>query len=126
MKDLRELPSAMCYATSEFGCFNNQIFLEWFQTCFIPNCGSMRPVCLLLNNMCSLLTVPIIEAAVENDVVLVGIPSHAASILHPIEAKVVTYCYAQTFITTFITSHNCKVISLKKKMCVIMPFRGWL
>ena len=47
---------------------DKELFLEWFQKLFLPNCGRERPVMLLLDNHDSHLSSTVIDIARENEV----------------------------------------------------------
>ncbi|XP_060593109.1 uncharacterized protein LOC132747678 [Ruditapes philippinarum] len=82
-------PSSWFYATSESEYMDGEIFFEWFVKCFIPNCGKERPVCLIMDNHDSHITLPLVEKAIENNIILIGLPAHTTHILQPLDVKII-------------------------------------
>ena len=78
-------------AATESGFMNTGIFYEWFVKMFVPNCGKERPVLLVMDNHISHVSIQTIEAAIENDILLVGFPGHTTHILQPLDVKVIFY-----------------------------------
>ncbi|XP_052783979.1 uncharacterized protein LOC128219880 [Mya arenaria] len=73
---------------SDTGYVNTEIFCQWFLRGFIPNCGKERPVVLLMDNHDSHISLPLIQAARANDIVLVGLPSHTTHLLQPLDVHI--------------------------------------
>ncbi|KAH3864822.1 hypothetical protein DPMN_027850 [Dreissena polymorpha] len=44
---------------------------------FLPHCGRSRPVVLIMDNHDADISLPVIDAARANNVVLIGVPYHA-------------------------------------------------
>ncbi|XP_053409051.1 uncharacterized protein LOC123561573 isoform X2 [Mercenaria mercenaria] len=87
--DGRVLPPVVTFKGKLLGKSDHrETFLEWFKTCFLPNCGQARPVCLLMTYRTNQLTLELIETAIENNVVLIGLPLLAVSVLQPLEARI--------------------------------------
>lgn len=68
---------------------DTELFQLWFTRCFIPNCGRARPVILLMDNHDSHISIPLIEEARANGIVLVGFPGHTTHILQPLDVHVI-------------------------------------
>jgi len=67
---------------------DRELFADWFCKVFVPNCGRERPVLLVMDNHDSHISVPVIEKAQAEDIVLVGLPSHTTHLLQPLDVKV--------------------------------------
>ena len=76
------------FTASESGYINTEIFSQWFSQIFIPNCGKDRPVMLIMDNHDSHVSIPTIQAAIENDIVLLGLPGNTTHFLQPLDVKV--------------------------------------
>ncbi|WAR02265.1 hypothetical protein MAR_008823 [Mya arenaria] len=63
------VPGIWLFATSIIGYMNTDIFCQWFERCFLPNCGRARPVVLVMDNHNSHVSLPLIESARANQVV---------------------------------------------------------
>ena len=48
---------------------DRQLFELWFEKVFLKNCGTKRPVILLLDNHDSHYSLKVIEMAIENQVI---------------------------------------------------------
>ncbi|XP_053381964.1 uncharacterized protein LOC128549365 [Mercenaria mercenaria] len=82
------IPDSWLSATSESGYMDGDLFLSWFRMVFVPNCGKERPVLLVLDNHDSHVTLPLVECARENNIILLGMPAHTTHILQPLDVKV--------------------------------------
>ncbi len=82
------IPDSWLFATSESGYMDGELFLSWFSTIFVHNCGRERPVVLILDNHDSHVTLPLVEVARANNIVLVGLPAHTTHFLQPLDVKV--------------------------------------
>ena len=96
------IPGSWLYGKSDSGYMDGDLFLTWFKEIFLLNCGRDRPVLLIMDNHDSHLTLPLVETARANDVVLLGMPAHTTHILQPLDVKVSTVV--------------CICINLKKKL----------
>ncbi|XP_060575063.1 uncharacterized protein LOC132732603 [Ruditapes philippinarum] len=82
------IPGSWLYGKSENGYMDGDLFLTWFKEIFLINCGRERPVLLVMDNHDSHVTLPLVETARLNDVVLLGLPAHTTYILQPLDVKV--------------------------------------
>ncbi|XP_053406680.1 uncharacterized protein LOC123546381 isoform X1 [Mercenaria mercenaria] len=82
-----EVPDSWLYGKSDTGYMDGDLFLLWFERIFLLNCGSERPVLLIMDNHDSYVTLPLVEMARANDVVLLGMLRHMTHILQPLEVK---------------------------------------
>jgi len=87
-RPIEGVPSTWMWSSSESGYSNGKIFYEWFLKIFLAHCGSARPVVLLLDNHDSHVTAEVVQAALDNGVVLLGLPSHTTHLLQPLDVKV--------------------------------------
>ena len=76
------------FAYTDTGYMRTELFLDWFQRCFVPHCGRARPVILVLDNHVSHISLPLIECARHNQIVIVGLPSHTTHLLQPLDVHV--------------------------------------
>ncbi|XP_060560718.1 uncharacterized protein LOC132720575 [Ruditapes philippinarum] len=83
------LPGSWLFSSSDSGYMDTELFLQWFVKAFVPNCGKERPVILLMDNHESHISLPLVEAARKENVVLVGLPSHTTHYLQPLDVKVI-------------------------------------
>lgn len=63
---------------------DKDLFSAWFEQVFIPNCGRDRPVILVMDNHDAHISIPVIERAMADRIVLVGLPGH---LLQPLDVK---------------------------------------
>jgi hypothetical protein len=82
------VPDSWLFGTSETGYMDGELFLSWFKKIFLLNCGRERPVLLILDNHDSHVTLPLVETARANNVILLGMPAHTTHILQPLDVKV--------------------------------------
>ncbi|WAR31587.1 LOW QUALITY PROTEIN: hypothetical protein MAR_034129 [Mya arenaria] len=71
------------------GFINTDLYHQWFIKIFLAKCGSVRPVLLIMDNHDAHINLHTIKAAIENDVVLLGLPVHTTQILQPLDVKVI-------------------------------------
>jgi len=73
---------------------NSEIFLEWFQSVFIPGADKYRPIgyngplFLILDGHTSHTSYEVIKAARDNNVELIRLPSHSTHMLQPLDLSV--------------------------------------
>jgi len=60
----------------------------WFTRASVPNCGRARPVVLVMDNHDAHISADLTHAARENEVVLVGLPSHTTHLLKPLNVHI--------------------------------------
>ena len=83
------IPGSWMFSATESGYMDTTLFVEWFTKVFIPNCGKERPVLLVMDNHDSHISLPVVEAARQEDIVLVGLPSHTTHILQPLDVHII-------------------------------------
>ncbi|WAQ93423.1 hypothetical protein MAR_005894, partial [Mya arenaria] len=83
------IPDSCLFGVCESGFINTGLFHQWFIKIFLANCGSVRPVLLIMDNHDAHINLHTIKAAIENDVVLLGLPAHTTHILQPLDVKVI-------------------------------------
>ena len=62
--------------------------LPWFEKTFLKNCGLERPQLLLLDSHHSHETLSLLEAAKQNDIIIMAIPPHTTHYLCPLDRTV--------------------------------------
>ena len=82
------VPSKWTYATSESGYMDGELFAEWFERVFIPNCGQERPVLLCMDNHESHISLSVVQNAQKHGIILVGFPAHTTHLLQPLDVKI--------------------------------------
>lgn len=76
------------YAASTKGWMDSEIFLNWFKKVFLPNIPEERPVLLIVDGHGSHVTVPLVEAAIVAQVIIVKLPPHTTHRLQPMDVAV--------------------------------------
>jgi hypothetical protein len=67
---------------------DRELFTKWFFSVFVPNCGRTRPVLLIMDNHDSHISIPVVEKAIAENIVLLGLPGHSTHILQPLDVNV--------------------------------------
>lgn len=80
------VPDSWVFKSTESGYINSELFVEWFQLCFVPYIGARRPVLLILDNHASHVSKAFVDAARENSVDLLYIPAHTSHLVQPQDA----------------------------------------
>ncbi|XP_052260545.1 uncharacterized protein LOC127864686 isoform X1 [Dreissena polymorpha] len=83
------VPDTWLYGSSSTGYIDHELFQTWFMKGFLPHCGRARPVVLIMDNHDAHISLPVIQAARANDVVLIGFPGHTTHILQPLDVKII-------------------------------------
>ncbi|WAR23829.1 hypothetical protein MAR_037498 [Mya arenaria] len=81
------VPGSLLFAVCDTRYVNTEIFCQWFLRGFILHCGKERPVVLLMDNHDSHISIPLIEAGLANDIVLVGLPRHTTRLLQLLDVQ---------------------------------------
>ena len=63
-------------------------FLDWFQKLFIPSISQERPVILIFDGHKSHISMPLIQSAVENQVIPLKLPPNSTHTLQPLDVGV--------------------------------------
>lgn len=82
------VPGNWMYGSSESGYMDSDLFITWFRDLFIPNCGSKRPVLLVMDNHDTHINLNVVKLAMENNVTLLGLPPHTTHILQPLDVGI--------------------------------------
>ena len=72
------------FVHSDTGWINADLFLEWFKF-FIKNIPPTRLVLLIQDGHSSHVSIELVELARENNIYLLGLPSHTSHILQPLD-----------------------------------------
>ncbi|XP_060577849.1 uncharacterized protein LOC132734964, partial [Ruditapes philippinarum] len=83
------IPDSWLFAFSESGYMDGDLFYQWFEKIFLIHCCKQRPVLLIMDNHDSHITLKVIEKAIENDVILMGLPAHTTHFLQPLDVKII-------------------------------------
>lgn len=88
-------PGGVCYKTqgppnalygwSDSGCINSDLFKKWFLKHFLVHVGKERPLLLIFDGHKSPVNLEVVEAARNEDVILLCLPSHCSHILQPLD-----------------------------------------
>ncbi|KAI8484841.1 hypothetical protein Bbelb_374380 [Branchiostoma belcheri] len=81
-----EGPDNALYSTTPSGFIEVKVFVEWLKKCFCRFASPERPVLLLMDQHTAHLTTNAIYTAVDNDIILMGLPPHTSHILQPLDA----------------------------------------
>ena len=82
------VPGNWRFAYSESGYMDTELFINWFKDVFIPNCGTSRPVLLVMDNHDSHISMEMIRTAQENNITLFGLPAHTTHLLQPLDVHI--------------------------------------
>ena len=82
------VPSEWRFDCSENGFMDRRLFEKWFDTIFLPHCGSQRPVVLVFDSVENHLTFFMLKKAIANDVHIIGIPAYSEHILQPLNESI--------------------------------------
>jgi len=78
-------PDNTLYAVSDAGFMDKQLFEKWFCYHYIPSLTNERPVLLLLDQCEAHLSVKTIQTAMDEDIILLGLPPHTSHFLQPLD-----------------------------------------
>ncbi|XP_035700290.1 histone-lysine N-methyltransferase, H3 lysine-79 specific-like [Branchiostoma floridae] len=81
-------PANALYAYSDSGFIDDELFERWFKLSFLKHCTSDRPVILILDQHYSHITLRVLEDAIQNDVIILGLPPHTTHFLQPLDVSV--------------------------------------
>ena len=83
-------PDGALYGRQQSGFMDGELFLKWFTRLFVPYAKPTpeNPVLLLLDGHSSHCTVDIIEAARENNVMLLALAPHTTHLCQPLDVAV--------------------------------------
>ncbi|XP_045177185.2 uncharacterized protein LOC123537512 isoform X1 [Mercenaria mercenaria] len=84
------VPSSWHFGHSENGYMDRDLFHKWFVNVFVPNCGRERPVILVMDNHDSHISIAVIEKAISEGIVLLGLPGHSTHILQPLDVNIIS------------------------------------
>ena len=83
-----EGPDDALYARSESGWIDSELFLVWLRRIFLKYIDQQRPVLLLTDGHKSHLTIDVIDACRDNNVILFCLPPHTTHALQPLDVSV--------------------------------------
>ncbi|XP_066285258.1 uncharacterized protein [Branchiostoma lanceolatum] len=75
------------YATSESGYIDKEIYLHWLKKCFHKYASQERPVLLIQDQHSTHINAEVIEFAIDNGIIMLGLPPHASHFLQPMDAR---------------------------------------
>ncbi|KIK59516.1 hypothetical protein GYMLUDRAFT_169520, partial [Collybiopsis luxurians FD-317 M1] len=92
-KEWMQVDEDIMIATSENGWTDNEIGFQWFKRCFVPqatarreaNGTSDKPILLIYNGHASHTTLDWVNLALENNIILLCLPSHTTHRLQPLD-----------------------------------------
>ena len=85
---MRNGPTDTRYIVTDKGWMDSVCFSDWFQKLFIPSISQERPVILIFDGHKSHISVPLIQSAVENQVILLKLPPNSIHTLQPLDVGV--------------------------------------
>lgn len=77
------LPDSWQLRSTEKGFITSQLFVEWFEECFIPYIGTRRPVLLILDNHATHTSLAFVNLAAKHKVDILYLPAHSSHLLQP-------------------------------------------
>jgi hypothetical protein len=83
-----DAPQGTKFSTSDSGWTKQGLALMWFKDHFIPNIGKKRPQVLIMDGHNSHNFTELIQAAIDNNVILVELPEHTSHWLQPWDKSV--------------------------------------
>ena len=84
----REGPTNALYAKSPNGYMDLELFSEWFQKIFIAHTSHLGKRLLFIDGHGSHISVDLINAAIDNNIILYCLPPHTTHILQPLDVAV--------------------------------------
>ena len=77
------------FARSDNGWIDSTVFEQWFEHCFVEQTKDLRkPVLLFVDGHASHLTLKVHDLAIEHQVIVYQLPSHASHIVQPLDLTV--------------------------------------
>ena len=87
-RDINGLPNNWKLTTSKSGYMDSNLFVQWLEEVFVPNCGRSRPVLLTMDNLGAHMTPRAIDVAKANQIELLCLPAHSTHLLQPLDVRV--------------------------------------
>ncbi|KAK3108154.1 hypothetical protein FSP39_002119 [Pinctada imbricata] len=81
-------PAGTKWAFQENGWITDEIVEKWFTSVFLQECGPERPQILILDRHKTHECLAFLELAIENGIILYGLPSHTTHMLQPLDRTV--------------------------------------
>ncbi|XP_066270839.1 uncharacterized protein [Branchiostoma lanceolatum] len=81
-------PANAIYAYSESGFVDDVLFEKWFTQSFVHHAHKDRPVVLIVDQHYSHFTLKVLEAAVSNNIIILGLPPHTTHFLQPLDVAI--------------------------------------
>ncbi|XP_035696853.1 tigger transposable element-derived protein 2-like [Branchiostoma floridae] len=81
-------PPGALYASSESGYINKELFEQWYFKIFLPHCHKERPILLVLDQHGSHLSLKVLMSAMEEKIVIYGLPPHTSHFTQPLDVTV--------------------------------------
>lgn len=78
-------PAQSIWTYQERAWIDSDIIVRWFQDVFLKNCGPQRPQLLILDQHISHEVLSLLELAVENQIIILGLPPHTSHWLQPLD-----------------------------------------
>lgn len=81
------VPSDWLFGVSEDGRMDSDFFVQWLDKTFIPNCGSERPVLLIIDNSMHMSKLAM-DKARSNQITILGLPAYMSHLLQPLQVTI--------------------------------------
>lgn len=75
----------MTYSATSNGWMETETFTNYFENNFLQNIGTEKPVILIYDGHASHISLPLVEKAVDNGVVIIKLPPHSSHLLQPMD-----------------------------------------
>ena len=86
--DINGLPNNWKLATSKSGYMDSNLFVQWLEEVFVPNCSRSRPVLLTMDNLGAHMTPRAIDVAKANQIELLCLLAHSTHLLQSLDVRV--------------------------------------
>ena len=87
-RDISGIPNNWKLSTSAKGYMDSELFYNWLENVFVPNCGRNRPVLLIMDNLGVHMSPKAIDIARSNNIELLCLPAHSTHLLQPLDVRV--------------------------------------
>lgn len=88
IKWTEDAPPGTSFNVTEKGWMDSATFLDWFKNHFVKNIPPARPVMLIFDGHASHVTLDLVNAAREENIILLKLPSNSTSMLQPLDVGV--------------------------------------
>ena len=84
----QKIPEKHLVSVSDKGFITKELFKEWLEKHFVKDCGSARPVLLILDNHSTHVDVKVVTRAKELGVIMMALPPHTSHLFQPLDVGI--------------------------------------